>query len=126
MQPADIRLSRAAAPYNCSMAEMSKLKPLSLRREGDGLLIEWDDGIGTFITWRDLREKCPCATCLDRQNKPVNPLHVLSEKELAAGNPTPTRMIPRGYYAYQIVWNDGHDTGIYSLDYLRQISKPKE
>jgi DUF971 family protein len=26
-----------------------------------------------------------------------------------------------GRYAVQIHWNDGHSTGIYSFDYLRQI-----
>ena len=54
----------------------------------------------------------------------ADPFRVLSPKELEAGPPAPVQMAPRGYYAYQIVWNDGHDTGIYSIDLLRQISKP--
>ena len=49
----------------------------------------------------------------------------LSEKELAAGNPQPVKMNARGHYAYQIVWNDGHDTGIFTLELLRQLSEPK-
>ena len=102
------------------------LKPKLLRREGDGLLIEWNDDVRTFISWIDLRKKCPCATCLEQQSKPANPLRILSPQEVAAGAPQPVQMVPRGYYAYQIVWNDGHDTGIYAIDYLRQISKPAE
>ena len=102
----------------------AQLKPLNLRREGDGLLIEWSDGLRTFIAFTELRKKCPCATCLDEQAKPPNPLHILKPQEVAAGAPQPVMMTPRGYYAYQIAWNDGHDTGIYSVDYLRAISKP--
>ena len=34
-------------------------------------------------------------------------------------------MVPRGHYAYQIVWNDGHDTGIFTLEQLRQLSEIK-
>ena len=41
-----------------------------------------------------------------------------------AGPPQPVRMVPRGHYAYQIVWTDGHDTGIYTLELLRQVGEP--
>ena len=106
------------------MAVDPALKPNSLRRHGDGLLIDWNDGIQTFVSWIELRKKCPCATCLEQQSKPANPLRILTPQEVAAGAPQPVQMVSRGYYAYQIVWNDGHDTGIYAIDYLRQISKP--
>jgi DUF971 family protein len=108
------------------MAVDPGLKPNSLRRDGDGLLIEWSDGARTHVSWAELRKKCPCATCLERESKPPDPLRILTPQEATAGAPEPVQMIPRGYYAYQIVWNDGHDTGIYSIDYLRQISKPAQ
>ena len=47
------------------------------------------------------------------------PTAVLTPQEAAAGPPAPTSMRPVGRYAYQIVWNDGHDTGIYPLELLR-------
>jgi DUF971 family protein len=32
--------------------------------------------------------------------------------------------MPRvGRYAYKIVWNDGHDAGIYTLDHLRELCR---
>ncbi|MCE9533677.1 MAG: DUF971 domain-containing protein [Planctomycetes bacterium] len=108
------------------MAADPALKPNSLRREGDGLLIEWNDGVRTFITWRDLRKNCPCATCQETHGKPENPFKILSPQELAVGAPEPRSIQTRGSYAYQVYWNDGHDTGIYSLEYLREISKPAE
>ena len=30
-------------------------------------------------------------------------------------------MKPIGHYAYQIAWNDGHDTGIFTIEHLRQL-----
>ena len=49
---------------------------------------------------------------------------MLSAKELAAGPPAPVAMKPVGRYAYQIVWNDGHDSGIYTLEVLRKLGQP--
>ena len=59
--------------------------------------------------------------CLNNGLLPV----ILKPEEVAAGAPRPVAMHPRGYYAYQIIWNDGHDTGIYTLDILRGLSSPR-
>lgn len=96
--------------------------PTSIRREGDGLAIDWSDGGKTFVTWRKLRTACPCATCNEERQKPANPFKLLSDRELTAGAPQPSKMVPRGRYAYQIVWSDGHDAGIYTLEFLRALS----
>jgi DUF971 family protein len=32
-----------------------------------------------------------------------------------------TGMQPVGQYAYKIVFSDGHDSGIYTLEYLREL-----
>lgn len=97
--------------------------PTSLRREGDGLRIDWADGASTFTAWRALRAACPCATCTEDGKKPPDPFRVLTPQEAAAGPPAPTAMKTIGRYAYQITWNDGHDTGIYPLVLLRQLGK---
>lgn len=101
------------------------VKPLSLRREGDGLRIDWADGASTFATWRAIRAACPCASCLDEKAKPADPFRVLKPSEVTAGPPAPVAMKAVGHYAYQITWNDGHDTGIYTLLALRAIAEPK-
>jgi DUF971 family protein len=98
-------------------------KPLSLRREGEGLLIEWADGYRGLVAFRRLRDACPCAGCLEARAKPPDPLRVLSAREVAAGAPAPVAMSPRGHYAYQVVWNDGHDSGIYTLESLRRLTE---
>jgi DUF971 family protein len=107
------------------MSAGAELKPTSLRREGDGLAIDWSDSVRTFVAWRTLRKNCPCASCNELRQKPSDPFKLLSDQEVAAGNPEPERMVPRGHYAYQIVWNDGHDTGIFTLEQLRHLSEPK-
>ena len=109
-----------------SAAGPGPLRPLSLRREGDGLVIEWADGARTAVTWKKLRDNCPCASCVEERQRPPDPLRVLSPQEVAAGPLQPVAMVPRGHYAYQIAWNDGHDTGIYTLEALRALSEPAE
>jgi DUF971 family protein len=102
-------------------------KPLALRREGEGLLIEWDDGTRGYIPFAKLRQACPCASCAEERAKPPNPFRILSSRELAQTEPIrPKAMVPRGFYAYQIVWNDGHDTGIYTLEQLYQLGEKRD
>ena len=101
-----------------------ELRPLSLKRDGDALRIAWSDGVTTLAGWQTLRSNCPCAGCQEVRAKPPDPFKVLSAKELAAGAPAPVAMKPVGHYAYQIVWNDGHDTGIYTLEALRKLGQP--
>ena len=96
------------------------VRPLSVKRDGDGLRIEWSDGVTTVAPFRALRAQCPCATCNEERKKPADPFRVLTPQEAAAGAPAPVAMTPVGYYAYQIKWNDGHDTGIYPLALLRE------
>ena len=101
-----------------------ELRPVSLTREGDGLTITWTDGTTTAATWAHLRANCPCAACIEDRTRPPDPFRVLSPQEVAAGAPAPTAMRPVGHYAYQVVWNDGHDTGIYPLELLRKLGTP--
>ena len=109
---------------NALETEPTGLRPERMKRDGDSLRIDWSDGVGTTITWRELRAKCPCAACGEDRNKPPDPFKVLSAQEVAAGPPAPTAMKAVGHYAYQITWNDGHSTGIYTLESLRRLSQP--
>lgn len=97
--------------------------PTALRREGDGLRIDWANGASTFTAWRTLRKACPCASCTEDGKKPPDPFRVLTPQEAAAGPPAPSAMRPVGRYAYQIEWNDGHDTGIYPIALLRSLGE---
>ena len=105
---------------------VEELLPQSMKKDGDGLRIVWSDGAAAFVPFAVLRKACPCATCDDERKKPPNPFKMLSAREAAAGPPMPIAMRPVGRYAYQITWNDGHDTGIYPLTMLRDLGIQKD
>ena len=102
----------------------ASIRPLKIYRDGDQLNIEWSDGYRGAIAFQKLRDACPCAGCADKRLLPPDPLLVLSEKELQAGRPVPVAMPACGNYAYKIVWSDGHDSGIFKLELLRELCEP--
>jgi DUF971 family protein len=97
----------------------SSFTPRSLKGDQTALAIEWSDGRIDRIPWRTLRERCPCATCRNKRAEPASPFSILKPEELAPIRAT--GMTPVGNYAYQIDFSDGHKTGIYSLEYLREL-----
>ena len=96
------------------------LLPVALSKEGDDrLVIQWNDGHRSVYAWTHLRANCPCAGCREERAKPPDPFHILKPSELV---PLAAVSMPRvGRYAYKIVWSDGHDTGIYTLEHLRSL-----
>jgi DUF971 family protein len=93
--------------------------PRTLKGDQTALAIEWSDGRTDRISWGTLRERCPCATCRAKRTEPPPLFAILKPEETA-----PLRAIgmsPIGNYAYQIDFSDGHKTGIYSLELLREI-----
>ena len=89
----------------------------------DKLVIQWSDGQRRVISVGQLRKACPCATCREQRAAPApassGGLPVLS---LAEARPLAILgMKPVGNYAYSITFSDGHDTGIYTLEFLREL-----
>lgn len=90
----------------------------------DILRITWNDQAQHDLAVRKLRDVCPCATCREVRNaKPATPelLPVLRKEETL-----PLRIVnmrPVGNYAYAIHFSDGHDTGIYTLAFLRELGE---
>jgi DUF971 family protein len=104
------------------------LRPTRLGKDGEeGLVIEWSDGHRGVYTWKHLRDECPCAGCRDERTRPPDPFRILTAAELAPRPPLkPREFTPVGHYAYKIVWNDGHDTGLYTLENLRALCECAE
>lgn len=98
-------------------------RPTALRKEGaDRLALDWSDGHRSVYTWKHLRDHCPCAGCREEGTKPPDPFRILTPSELTPKAPiAPVAVTPVGYYAYKIVWNDGHDTGLFTLENLRAL-----
>ena len=88
--------------------------------EEGALRIEWGDGHYTALPLAQLRAKCPCATCRELRDAPPDPFRVLTASE-AAAVPDLVDIEPVGRYGLKPVWMDGHNTGIYTYEYLRSL-----
>lgn len=104
---------------------MSTARPAALKIvEGDKLQIDWSDGHRRHYTFRQLRDQCPCAICrakVEREGQDASLLPVLSVAETVPVRIT--AMEPVGNYAYSISFSDGHRTGIYRLELLRNLGE---
>jgi len=97
-------------------------RPTDLKLAEDGALeILWSDGVRHRYGVKELREACPCATCREKRAEPRKKtlLPVLAPEE--ARPLAITGMKPVGNYAYNVAFSDGHDTGIFTLELLRQL-----
>jgi len=88
-----------------------------------GLTIAWDDGTSSFYSILYLRKMSPSAdTKALKEQIAKNPLTVLPAK--IANQTGPLTALDAefvGNYAIKIRFSDGHDTGLYSWKYLREI-----
>lgn len=103
---------------------MHTVRPTSLSLEPQGtLLIAWSDGLRRRYALRELRESCPCATCREQRSQPPQAvlLPVLSARDLAPLKLNGAK--PVGQYAYSLEFSDGHDTGIFTFDLLRELGE---
>lgn len=109
----------------------SSVQPVGLSLAGDNrLLIQWSDGQTREYSFRELRDACPCATCREKRNAPDEPpvsgQKMMSLPVLSAAEARPLvveDMKPVGNYAYTIAFSDGHNTGIYTLEHLRELGR---
>jgi DUF971 family protein len=78
--------------------------------------ITWNDGhFSSYPSWY-LRENCMCAECVEE---------FTGKRKIGHGNiPSTVERIdvsPVGNYALNFEWSDGHGTGIYTFEYLRNL-----
>jgi len=94
-----------------------------MQQIGGELAIKWDDGGESFIALEKLRRRCPCAGC---QGEPdiMGQMRKGPEVPLTPSSFQLRRMANVGGYGIQPVWADGHDSGIFSFDYLRKLAEP--
>ncbi len=97
------------------------MQPTNIQQIGDELALKWDDGTESFISLEQLRRHCPCAGCKGEVDIMGN-LYKGPERPLSPDAFRLVRLARVGGYALQPVWGDGHATGIYSFEYLKQIA----
>lgn len=92
--------------------------PLELRLDATGglLTISYDDGQSFGLSAEYLRVESPSAEVQG---------HGASQKTIVVGKELVrvSRLEPVGNYAVRIVFDDGHDTGLYSWDYLLALGR---
>ena len=93
---------------------------------GTGVEIEWKDGHRSHYSFQFLRDACPCALCDDERNQsgrePGEPPHTAPGALPLYREPArPAETEPVGKYAIRFTWNDGHQHGIYSWQFLREL-----
>lgn len=109
------------------MTEKIKPTAITLNKKEHVLEISWSDGKTCRYPLSNLREACPCVECrgghmfMGPQFAPENILKLTPTRSYEL-----TELNPVGNYALQPVWDDGHDTGIYTWDYLKLICPPEE
>ena len=90
------------------------IEPLLVSRADEERVVRilWDDDHLSEYPWAYLRGWCPCALCQGHGGQ-RRFVHV-ERAELSGWTQV-------GNYAINFFWTDGHQTGIYSYDYLRAL-----
>ncbi len=94
------------------------IEPLQIIEESDSSIsIAWSDGKTSLFDAPQLRKACPCAGCVNEWT---------GEKQLDVSTIADDLSFKQigivGRYALNFHFSDGHDTGIFSFAFLRQLS----
>ncbi len=87
---------------------------IRVRRASRRLEVDFADGAGFHYPAEYLRVESPSAEV--QGHSPAERITVAGKREVGIQS-----VDPIGHYAIRIHFDDGHDTGIYTWDYLRQL-----
>ena len=93
------------------------IEPTEISQESNKRLrIIWADGRSCEYEAASLRRACPCAQCVDEWTgeRTLKPQAIADD--IVIGD-----LSIVGRYALNFRWSDGHETGIYSFQYLRDL-----
>ncbi|MDQ2833237.1 MAG: DUF971 domain-containing protein [Acidobacteriota bacterium] len=118
------REEREHAPLPADAVTPQKVRVM--KTEGTGVEIDWKDGHRSAWSFAWLRLACPCATCHEDREKTGRMPGVAKPKEqtllvMYEAPVRPVEVSPVGKYALKFKWSDGHESGIYSWEYLRRV-----
>lgn len=97
------------------------MRAKDIQQIGNELAIRWDSGEESFLLLEKLRRACPCAGCSGETDILGN-VYKNPDRPLAPNAFLLQRFVPVGGYAVQLFWADGHNSGIFSFDYLHRLS----
>jgi DUF971 family protein len=98
-----------------------RIEPKNVELIGEELAIRWNDSLESYFPLEFLRRACPCAACGGEPD-------VLGNIRRPEVSYTEKSFMLAGFglvggYALQPRWADGHDSGIYSFQYLRRLAE---
>ena len=111
-----------------AMLAMSSKHPKTLKKHDTAFQIVWKDAHVSWYPYAYLRQMCPCAECAIIRHRGQDIHSLFSPQgdgdvtliEVRADiQPLDIQLV--GRYALQFSWNDGHASGIYPFDVLREI-----
>ena len=96
---------------------------INVQKKENLLHIEWDDGHLSQYPFLLLRAACPCADCRggheNMSSEPTPEMFSIQLPESPAIHLETISLI--GSYGMSILWQDGHQHGIFSWQYLRKL-----
>lgn len=96
---------------------------ITANRETRIFTITWNDGHISDYPFGLLRAACPCAACRGgHANMGPEPDPMVFGVEPVDSQATRiSNVVAVGSYALTVIWEDGHDSGIYNWHYLRAL-----
>ena len=98
------------------------MKPVDIQVIGRDLAIKWQDGSESYIPLEQLRRACPCAGCKGEMDVMGN-LYKGPDIPLKPESFELRNVARVGTYAIQPTWADGHNSGLFSFEYLRRVAE---
>ena len=96
------------------------IPPKNMQLIGTKLAIQWEDGSESYISFESLRANSPSASVSGERDILGNQYGGESGKDYS--RVTIDSWTQVGNYAFRFQFSDGHNTGIYSYDLLRQLA----
>lgn len=96
---------------------------ITANRQACEMTITWNDGHTSVYSFGLLRAACPCASCRGgHENMGPEPDEAVYLQQMPDSLQTRINKVEAvGSYAINIQWEDGHQFGIYTWQYLRRL-----
>jgi DUF971 family protein len=91
--------------------------PLKINLIKENIVIDWESGNKTQYKLANLRKNCPCAICVsEKESRGDTYIPIYSGDQLKIED---IRVM--GNYGLNVIWKDGHNTGIYEFEQLEKL-----